>query len=288
MAIRSFPFNSINGDRKYNATHWAEYFASFIGNGVFPNPSDNLQIVANNDMTVTVKAGIAWIDGYIMINDSDYILNIDPADGILDRKDRVVARWDALDREIRVEVKKGELSSSPTAPSLQRDADAHELGLADISIAKGSIEIRQANIVDLRLNKNYCGIVHGLIEQVDTTTLFNQYQSWIEQKKAEFDNDLINYTNAKQTEFEDWVGDKESDYNTYVSNKQNQWDSWYDTTTTQLEADFMAWVNMLEDVLDENAAGNLLNMINNIPKIFSGTTEPSEITTGDYWFREVD
>jgi hypothetical protein len=45
---------------------------------------------------------------------------------------------------------------------------------------------------------------------------------------------------------------------------------------------------MLQDVLDENAAGNLLNLINDIPKIFSGTIEPSEITTGDYWFREVN
>ena len=45
---------------------------------------------------------------------------------------------------------------------------------------------------------------------------------------------------------------------------------------------------MLEDVLDENTAGNLLNMITDIPKIFAGTTEPSEITTGDYWFREVN
>ena len=50
----------------------------------------------------------------------------------------------------------------------------------------------------------------------------------------------------------------------------------------------MAWVNMLEDILDENTAGNLLNMITNIPKIFSGATESTEITTGDYWFREVN
>jgi len=266
MAIRSFPFNSIGGDRKYNATHWAEYFASFIGNGVFPNPSDNLQIVANNDMTVTVKAGIAWIDGYIMINDSDYILNIDPADGILDRKDRVVARWDALDREIRVEVKKGELSSSPTAPSLQRDADAHELGLADISIAKGSIEIRQANIVDLRLNKNYCGIVHGLIEQVDTTTLFNQYQAWINDKKNEFDQDLVNYKNTNQQEL----------------------DNWYETTTEDFENAFNAWFTTIQDILDENIAANLLSMIEDIPKIYTGKTEPEEIRTGDIWLREID
>ncbi len=287
MAIRSFPFNSIAGDRKYNATHWVEYFASLIANGVFPNPSDGLQVISNNDMTVTVKAGRAWINGYFLINDSNYILSVSPADGILDRKDRIVARWDALDREIRIEVKKGELSSSPIAPTLQRNADAYELGIADIYVGKGAISITQANITDLRLNTNLCGIVHGLIDQVDTTTLFNQYQDWIEQKKAEFNQDLITYTNTKQSEFEGWVDDKESGYNTYVGNKQSEWDSWYDTTTTQFQQDFNNWFATIQGVLDENTAGNLYNMIEAIPKVHSGKTEPPAMRAGDMWFREL-
>ena len=55
--IRSSFFNSIGGDRKYDASKFAEYFNSFIGNGVFPNPSSNLQVMVNDDMTVTVKEG---------------------------------------------------------------------------------------------------------------------------------------------------------------------------------------------------------------------------------------
>lgn len=30
-------FNSVSHDRTYKAEDWAEYFASFIGNGVFPS-----------------------------------------------------------------------------------------------------------------------------------------------------------------------------------------------------------------------------------------------------------
>lgn len=33
-------FNSVSHDRTYKAEDWAEYFASFIGNGVFPRPFD--------------------------------------------------------------------------------------------------------------------------------------------------------------------------------------------------------------------------------------------------------
>ena len=63
---KSFCFNSINGDRKYKAEDFREYFASFIGNGVFPNPSTNLQCIGENgDMTVTLKVGNGWIDGFL-------------------------------------------------------------------------------------------------------------------------------------------------------------------------------------------------------------------------------
>ena len=203
--IRSGFFNSINGDRKYDASKFAEYFASFIGNGVFPNPSTNLQVIANNDMTVTVKAGKCWINGYIMINDDDYILEIDPADGVLNRIDRIVARYDVVDREIRLEVKKGQFSSNPAAQNLQRDADAYELGLADVYIAAGVVSVTQANITDLRFNTELCGIVKGTVDQIDTTDLFAQYQ----------------------TAFNDWFQE-------------------------------------IKDVLDDNTAANLLNLINRL------------------------
>ena len=57
-------FNSVSGDRKYKAEDWAQYFASLIGNGVFPQPSTGLQVVAGESMDVTVHAGNAWINGY--------------------------------------------------------------------------------------------------------------------------------------------------------------------------------------------------------------------------------
>ncbi|MBU3153892.1 hypothetical protein [Clostridium estertheticum] len=48
-------FNSVAGDRKYKASNFADYFNSLLTNGVFPNPSTNLQVINNNNMTITVK-----------------------------------------------------------------------------------------------------------------------------------------------------------------------------------------------------------------------------------------
>ena len=130
-------FNSVSGDRKYKAEDWASYFASFIGNGVFPVPSTGLQVVAGNGMQVTVKAGKAWINGYFYDNTSDLSLTLATADGVLNRIDRVVVRWDLTNRLISVKVKSSSPSASPSAPNIERDADIYELALADIYVGAG-------------------------------------------------------------------------------------------------------------------------------------------------------
>lgn len=214
MPIRSGFFNSINGDRKYDARWFAEYFASFIGNGVFPNPSTNLQVIESTNMQTVVKSGKGWINGYYVTNDSDYILQHDIADGVLKRIDRIVMRLNYLTREIEIVVKKGTFASIPVAPTLQRDSDAFELALADVFIGNGTTQITQANITDQRLNNEVCGIVQGVVKQVDTTTVFNQFQSWFYRKTQDY------------------------------------------------EAAFVAWLEEFNDVLDEETAINLLNLIN--------------------------
>lgn len=196
MAEISGFHNSVNGDRRYKADFWARFLGSFIGNGVYPNPSTNLQVIANGDMTVTVKAGKAWVNGVFYENTADLALSLDVADGVLKRIDRVVLQYSTIDRTIAAKVKKGMLASSPVAPILQRDADAYELGIADIFVGNGVVSVSQSSITDLRINTSLCGNVHGLFDQVDTETIFNQYLSWFEEMKlkgeADFNAWLVN------------------------------------------------------------------------------------------------
>jgi len=188
-------FNSVldqsgNPDRPYLAEDFARYFSAIIGNGIFPNPSNNLQAISNNNMTITIKQGKAWINGYFYYNTDDLILPIEVADGVLNRIDRIVLRLDFINREIKAKVKKGTFASSPTAPTLQRDADAYELALADIAVNKGTISITQGSITDKRLDNSLCGIVHGVVDQVDITTLFNQYTVGFQQKEQQFEQEF--------------------------------------------------------------------------------------------------
>ncbi|MFE4523413.1 hypothetical protein ACFRCQ_15090, partial [Cytobacillus firmus] len=232
MAVKSGFFNSVGGDRIYKADFFAEYFSSFIANGIFPNPSTSLQVMANTGMTVNVKAGKAWIKGYYFANDADYTLQLDVADGVLKRIDRVVLRLDYLTRQIVPLVKKGTFASSPVAPALQRDADAYELGIADILVNNGAISISQANITDQRLNTALCGIVHGTVTQVDTTTIFNQYQAWF--------NDI---TSSVEGEIDAWQAVQQQEFDT--------------------------WFQSIQDILDGDVAANLANRISTLEQSFA-------------------
>ncbi|NFC89519.1 phage tail protein [Clostridium botulinum] len=215
--IKSFPFNAVydaNGvpDRAYLAEDFAGYFAKFIGTGVYPNPATGLQVVAvDGDMRIRIKKGYGYILGRDFENTDDYIFKLDPADGVLSRIDRVVLRLDYLDRKIKPILKKGNYGSSPIAPALQRNSDAYEIALADVHVRNGVISIMQSNITDLRLNKELCGIVHAVIQQVDTTEIFRQFQAWFNEQKnvheGDFEKWLSEFKIATGKKFTDWVDD---------------------------------------------------------------------------------
>lgn len=203
MSEKSSFFNSVAGDRKSGADSFAAYFASFITNGVFPNPGTNLQVVSNSDMTVTVSIGKGWIAGYFYLNDAVLILPIDVADGVLKRIDRIALRMDVVDRSIVAVVKKGTFASSPVALALQRDADAYELALADVYVAAGVTSITGAAITDQRMNTALCGWVNSLI-QADTTAIFDQYQAWFTAQSGAYVIDMAGNEADFQAQFDDW------------------------------------------------------------------------------------
>jgi hypothetical protein len=246
---KSVFFNSVSGDRTHKAEDWASYFASFIGNGVFPSPSTNLQVVAGTGMTVTVKAGKAWINGYFYTNTDDLSVTLATADGVLKRVDRVVVRWDLTDRTISIAVKSSAPSTSPTAPALQRDADAYELCLADITVNGGATAITGGAIVDQRLNTTLCGVVAGVVNQIDTTDFNAQLQAWFAEYQglsaAEYNN-LVSYMGSLKL-----LGDGQ-----YAA-----LENYMTTFKITAAADFNNWMGGLEEILDGNAAGNLLNLV---------------------------
>ena len=170
-------FDSVGGDRRYSADDIGNYFVKLISDGVFATPATALQVQANSGMTVQVTAGWGFIKCHWLNNNAPLLLTLDAADPILSRTDRIVMRLDTANRLCEIAVKKG-TSGSTSAPALTRVAGGiWELSLAQIAVAPGVAEITQAAITDERADTSACGYVTGLIDQIDTTNLFAQFNA---------------------------------------------------------------------------------------------------------------
>lgn len=222
MAIKSYFFNAVESGGVYDRIYSAEDFTSFLGSlitdGVKADPSTSLQVLAASGLTIKVKAGECWIKGHKMTVDADYSITLSSASSSLPRIDSIVARLDMTNRTMTLDKLTGTTASSPTAPTLTRTSSAWELRLANISVAKSATSILQQNITDTR-SSDECGWVAGIITQVDTETLFLQYQAAY--------NAAINYLESQNSMFTRTMS-------MYLYNMQAGWDTWFRTLTDQL------------------------------------------------------
>lgn len=199
--IKSANFDSIVGhdavtglptyDRPLRGEDVRQMYQMIISNGVYVNPSTSFQVIADEDAgEVVVKAGYAWINGSPVWDLEDDAITLEPAASTNPRIDIVVLRWDNTleNRNITKAVKTGTASASPVAPELTRNADVYEICLAQIYRPVNTSVVTQTNVTDTRGDDNLCGWVHGVVEQVDTTTIWNQYSAWLQEKQEEWDD----------------------------------------------------------------------------------------------------
>lgn len=199
--LQSGFFNAVmvdgSPDRTYNADSVNKFFEGLVSeNGIFETVSTACQVVESSGMNVVVKAGKGIVSSHWFYIVSDTSLSIANSDVILNRIDAIVVRMDLNTRTIVLTVKQGTLATNPVAPTLTRTDEVYEIALAYVTVNKNVTSINNSMITDTRSNNNLCGWIVGLIKQMDTTTLFNQYQS------AQ-DNFINEQTEAFNTWFEE-------------------------------------------------------------------------------------
>ena len=200
-----------NFDRVYNSADLAHYFSLFVGNGVFLNPTTSLQVSSQPtpNMSIKVALGSGWINGYFITVTSPETLTIPTAHGSLPRIDSILMRLDLGTRQIQLVVSPGTAASAPQPNSLIRTGNYYDLELAQITVPAGATSITQSSIKDMRYDVTRCGLVKGLIDQIDATAFFNQYQdqfnTWFEDLKNKLSGDVaanlqlqINEINSRQ------------------------------------------------------------------------------------------
>ena len=181
--MRGSFFNSLDGDRKYNAGHWAEYFSQFLTNGIYAEPAESMQVQAAGGLDVLIAAGSCFINGYAGYSDGTDKVTVEYG-GSSPRIDRIVICLDMQGRRIYPAVRKGTAAASPSAPGIIRDGTFYDIGIASVYVKANATEITQADITDTRSDTSLCGWVTGVIDQIDTTALFAQYEAQWELLRA--------------------------------------------------------------------------------------------------------
>ena len=235
MAITSGFFNSVNGDRRYNAEQINDYLTGLVSGGVYESVGGGLQVKANSGMKVQVASGkLAYSNGRWLQNDSTLVLTLDAADLVLNRYDAIVAKMDSNQnqRTGTISIKKGTPASTPTKPTAERTQFIEEYILAYVYVGKGVTAITQAQIQDTRVNTSICGFVTGLIKQVDTSQLFLQYQT----AYAQFLNELNEWKAVQKNAFTTWMNQQKSSFDTWfrILTDELRIDTYVETTVTRL------------------------------------------------------
>ena len=189
MLIKSFPNNRDEYIGAEEVMRWLHGRTS----GVFA-AAQNAAVAAMDTpgMGITVSDGTGWMtdaggNGVVWWNDTEKTsgqklqLEIDMADGVLNRIDRIIVEWKTINYADLPEIKvlKGTASNTAEAPALTNNSTVRQISLARVAVGAGITAVTASMITDERLDPAVCGLVtDGL--SIDTTTINAQYTALLD------------------------------------------------------------------------------------------------------------
>lgn len=250
MSVSSGFFNSLNGDRKYNAAQMSAIFDGLIIDGVFASIGTAFAVKAAGGLTVNVGIGKAWFDHTWTVNDSILPMTAPEAEVLLDRIDAVVLEVNGMEsvRNNTIKFVKGNPSSAPSRPTLTNEGNVHQYPLCYIYRKYGTAVINQADITPM-VGTESTPFVTGILQTISLDELLGKWQ-----------DELDRFTDARSQEVDDWIAQEESDFTAWfnemkadLQQEQTVLDQWIASE----QADFLAWYNQMKDQLSGDVAGNL-------------------------------
>lgn len=250
MSVSSGFFNSLNGDRKYNAAQMSAIFDGLIIDGVFASIGTAFAVKAAGGLTVNVGIGKAWFDHTWTVNDSILPMTAPEAEVLLDRIDAVVLEVNGMEsvRNNTIKFVKGNPSSAPSRPTLTNEGNVHQYPLCYIYRKYGTAVINQADITPM-VGTESTPFVTGILQTISLDELLGKWQ-----------DELDRFTDARSQEVDDWIAQEESDFTAWfnkmkadLQQEQTVLDQWIASE----QADFLSWYNQMKDQLSGDVAGNL-------------------------------
>ena len=250
MALSYGFYNSLDGDRKYNAEQFGSIFDGVIHDGVYMNIGNTLMVRATgNSMTVNVQTGRAWFNHTWTLNDTMYPLVLPEAEQMLSK---IVAIVLEINNETNVRANSfkmvvGSPATKPTRPSLINTDSIHQYPLAYITIKPEVTVIKQEDITNM-VGTSECPFVTSVAASMNVDALIakweNQWNNWFRQDQIDWDNLL---TTINQ-EVDSTIAYLTNQCNTLISDIRTEADQLLSTITTTFN-DFLDAQRLRTDTL---------------------------------------
>lgn len=299
-------FDSIEGDRKYNSRDVSTLFDGIITNGIYAQIGNKLSVnpkkvieSSDDNMTVTVDTGQAWLSHTKVINTTKLEFVLTPAIGQT-RYDALIIEIDERTRDGRIFLKEGAKTYNNLNSSLIPGDDSKEFDLIDgelinnefvhqyllavIKIERGSGKITDANIA----SKIGFDIPYGIPYvtcPLDSFPADETLKQWVAQWSEfykEVGKSFSSFITTSAEEFmtaqsnreEDynafkllatnWLNSSQSDWNTWFIEVQEEWDTWFNSVKEDIE-------NITESAINEHNESDTAH--NDIRSLVSNLTE---------------
>lgn len=151
MAITFGFYNSLAGDRVYDAVDMSSMLKGLITDGVFEHIGTAMVPVAYSGMIIKVGIGKAWFNDTWTYNTTDLQLTVEAAHPTLGRIDSVILEIDQslAVRTNTIRILKGTPASVPAAPTLTNTSTHFEYRIANIAVGAAVTQIVAGNITSL-------------------------------------------------------------------------------------------------------------------------------------------
>lgn len=250
MSLTCGFFNSLNGDRKYDALQMSSIFDGLIIDGVFASIGTAFAVKAAGGLTVNVGIGKAWFNHTWTVNDSILPMTAPESELLLDRIDAVVLEVNNTEsvRENTIKFVTGTPSSAPVNPKLENEGNVHQYPLCYIYRKYGSSVISQADIIPM-VGSESTPFVTAILQTVSLDELLGKWQDELDQFVDNQSQKVDDWLAAEEVDYADWFNKMKAD----LQNEQTVLDQWIVTE----QADFLGWYNQMKNQLSDDAAGNL-------------------------------
>lgn len=153
MTLKFGFYNSVAGDRKYDATDFAKAFDAIMEDGVIRNFGTEFSVTALGGLNISVGIGHSWFLDTYLLNDDILPMTLGAAEvgGTSNRIDSIVLEFDASTnvRANTIRIIKGSPATSPVPPTLVNTATLKQVSVANIYRTGASSSVSQSNITKI-------------------------------------------------------------------------------------------------------------------------------------------